>query len=330
VPLGKNIGRHPAGRVTKLMPGKIVQGILLVLLFFFYGDRHPGAVPKEASPEDVQAKGWVVFDSNRAGQFDIYKMRPDGTGVTRLTSSPRWDIYPAWSPDGRKIVFARHEVGVTRGQGDIFTIAADGREETLVVREGTFPQFTADGKGILFERDRRKVMLFDLVEKKERLLIPPPGNSFDHQIVKPRISPDGKTIIFTTDRGGGWNLRSMSIRGDQRKVARGCEGIWDYDGGRIFYIAGGQWTGTAIRTAAWPAGKPEKYLDLTGSYRHVYFPSVSDDGRHILFSACPAGQHDHFSANYQIFIKPAEGGPAVRITRNEFTDRWPSLNTKAR
>jgi Tol biopolymer transport system component len=312
------------------MPRKILEGALLVLLFFFYGDLHPEAVQKDTPAGMIQARGWVVFDSNRAGQFDIYKMRPDGTGVTRLTNNPRWDIYPQWSPDGRRIVFARHEVGAARGQGDIFTITADGREETLLARKGTFPQYTADGKGIIFERDRRKVIFLDLVEKKERLLIPPAGNPFKHQIVKPRISTDGETIIFTTDRGGGWNLWSMNTRGEGHKVIRGCEGTWDHDGSRIFYIAGGQWTGTSIRAAAWPGGKPKNFIALTGSYRHVYFPSVSDDGQHMLFSACPAGQHDHFSANYQIFIKPMDGGPAVRITWNNFTDRWPSLNTKAR
>ncbi|MEO2005211.1 MAG: hypothetical protein ABGY41_14070 [Candidatus Poribacteria bacterium] len=29
----------------------------------------------------------IVFDSNRSGNYDIYTMNPDGTGVAQLTSA---------------------------------------------------------------------------------------------------------------------------------------------------------------------------------------------------------------------------------------------------
>ena len=55
---------------------------------------------------DVTAdEKWLVFDSNRRGNADIYKLLlPNGTEMP-LTDAP-WDEWgPRWSPDGREIAF---------------------------------------------------------------------------------------------------------------------------------------------------------------------------------------------------------------------------------
>lgn len=302
----------------------------ILLLLFLKGDFYTETAKDFDIVDPLTTAGWIVFDSNRSGQFDIYKMKPDGSDVRRLTYSPKWDIYPDWSTDGRKITFARHRPGDTRGQGEICVIDSDGDNFKVVARDGTFPQFTQGEEGIIFERDRRKVMFHDLRTGVEKRLFPPPDTqSFKYQIVKPRLSADGQNVVFTTDKRGQWNLWSMSLNGSSRLIFSGCEGTWDFTGTKILFIAGSQWTGTSIWTTDWPEGSPREYLSLTGRYRHVYFPSMSSDGKYLLFSACPAGQHDHFSANYQIFIMPVKNGGPVRITRNRFTDRWPRLNIEA-
>jgi TolB protein len=56
---------------------------------------------------------------------DIYVMRPDGSGVKRLTRTNGG--LPAWSPDGRHIVFAA---------GDLFVMRADGSGITQLPIEG--------------------------------------------------------------------------------------------------------------------------------------------------------------------------------------------------
>jgi Tol biopolymer transport system component len=65
---------------------------------------------------------------------DIYVMRPDGSGVRRLTRA-RAEM-PAWSPDGRYIVFSA---------GGLFVMRADGSGVTslLVERAGevSFPDW---------------------------------------------------------------------------------------------------------------------------------------------------------------------------------------------
>ncbi len=47
----------------------------------------------------------IAFDSDRDGNFEVYAMNADGSGVTRLTVRDAHDVGPAWSPDGRRIAF---------------------------------------------------------------------------------------------------------------------------------------------------------------------------------------------------------------------------------
>jgi dipeptidyl aminopeptidase/acylaminoacyl peptidase len=49
----------------------------------------------------------IAFASNQDGDFDIYKMNPDGSGVTKLTNLPGNEDEPDWSPDGNKIAFTK-------------------------------------------------------------------------------------------------------------------------------------------------------------------------------------------------------------------------------
>src|SRR5919198_164069 len=49
----------------------------------------------------------IAFVSRRDGRSHIYVMRPNGTGVRRLTDSAADDESPTWSPDGRRIAFSR-------------------------------------------------------------------------------------------------------------------------------------------------------------------------------------------------------------------------------
>jgi TolB protein len=79
----------------------------------------------------------ILFASQRDrsdGYMDIYVMRPDGTGVRRLTIAN--GETPAWSPDGRYIVFSA---------GGLFVMRADGSGVTSLPLEGvgeaTFPDW---------------------------------------------------------------------------------------------------------------------------------------------------------------------------------------------
>ncbi|MFO0426097.1 MAG: hypothetical protein ACK526_05975, partial [Planctomyces sp.] len=47
---------------------------------------------------------WVAFSSDRDGNIKIYKIRWDGTELTRLTDAEGIDARPRWSPDGQWIL----------------------------------------------------------------------------------------------------------------------------------------------------------------------------------------------------------------------------------
>jgi Tol biopolymer transport system component len=57
----------------------------------------------------------IIFASNmkdpRGGNFDLYLVNADGTGLEQITYSNTFDGFPIFSPDGTKIVFAsgRHD-----------------------------------------------------------------------------------------------------------------------------------------------------------------------------------------------------------------------------
>ena len=54
---------------------------------------------------------WIAFTSKRDGDYEIYRIRPDGTGLERLTRSAGNDAHPSFSPDGEWIAFATARQG---------------------------------------------------------------------------------------------------------------------------------------------------------------------------------------------------------------------------
>ena len=74
----------------------------------------------------------IAFSSNRNGNFDIYLMDADGRNLRRLTTDPRNDGDPAWTPDGQRVVYTS-----TRGTGtQIAVVSLDGSEVVLTSAAG--------------------------------------------------------------------------------------------------------------------------------------------------------------------------------------------------
>jgi len=49
---------------------------------------------------------WIAFTSMRDGDYEIYRIKPDGTQAQRLTRLPGKNAHPSFSPDGEWIAFA--------------------------------------------------------------------------------------------------------------------------------------------------------------------------------------------------------------------------------
>jgi Tol biopolymer transport system component len=92
----------------------------------------------------------IVFSRNKLG-WDVYRMNPDGSGVTALTAKGG-NCRPDWSPDGKQIAFVSD---VADGKGDVWTMDADGKNKTCItVGDDSYdynPAWSPDGRWIVFE-----------------------------------------------------------------------------------------------------------------------------------------------------------------------------------
>ena len=97
---------------------------------------------------------WLSFVAQRDKNFDLFRIRPDGTGEERLTQSPGYDDGPDYSRDGKWIYFNSDR----SGGWDIWRMPFDGagpndaKAERITNDDGEdwFPHPSPDGKTLLF------------------------------------------------------------------------------------------------------------------------------------------------------------------------------------
>ncbi|MDM8520366.1 FHA domain-containing protein [Anaerolineales bacterium HSG6] len=82
------------------------------------------------SPDGEQ----VVFMSRRDGQWDIYVVNVDGSGMARLTTDEADDGLPTWSPDGNALAFVSNRGGPWAIW--VMTPSGDGKSQ-LFTMEGS-------------------------------------------------------------------------------------------------------------------------------------------------------------------------------------------------
>jgi Tol biopolymer transport system component len=155
-----------------------------------------------------------------------------GGGQVNVSRHPDDDAEPAWSPDGRRIAFARFPPGTVRfphgdrSGGDIWVMNSDGTGQRRLTRNrgnDESPSWSADGRQIVFASARRggrlRLWIMDADGGRQRPLTPP-GRLAESQ---PEVSPDGRLVAFTRfDRGhAGVYVAGIDGRG-ARLVAETC------------------------------------------------------------------------------------------------------------
>lgn len=93
---------------------------------------------------------WLAFESNRAGDMDIYKVPTSGGPPIRLTDAPGNEFRPRWSPDGSELVY----YGGVSILHTFIIPSAGGPPAQLSDVPGSNPIWAPDGKQIVFKRSR--------------------------------------------------------------------------------------------------------------------------------------------------------------------------------
>ncbi|MEZ5314023.1 MAG: hypothetical protein R2862_10455 [Thermoanaerobaculia bacterium] len=130
--------------------------------------------------------------------------------VSKIEMDVEQQHSPAWSPDGRSIVFT----GNRGGQFDVFQIDIDSKEVRNLTNDPPYqgaPVFTPDGQSIVYSvaAGEKNAHLFrmDLADPSKRYRLTD-GDWRDKDAI---FSSDGKYLVFTSDRGGTDNIYGMEL-----------------------------------------------------------------------------------------------------------------------
>jgi len=185
----------------------------------------------------------IVFYSGATGNDEIYVMKADGTGITNLTRNPASDIHPHWTPDGSKIVF--NSLRDDPDAYDVYIMSADGTgvaRLTATREDETCVQFSPDGQHVVFLRgfgNGNDDIMLSGPDLKDAVSLS--GSPYANE-GWPSWSPDGKRILFSSNRTGvmvvyvknvdGTGLRALT---DGMATSEDARAVFSPDGTRIAF-----------------------------------------------------------------------------------------------
>jgi DNA-binding winged helix-turn-helix (wHTH) protein/Tol biopolymer transport system component len=179
--------------------------------------------------------GDVVYESNRAGTFNLWRLTTGGKPV-RLTNG-EGEFTPRFSSDGKWIVYA----ATMRDRIALLKIPASGVAPVVAAdSSGVGPVLSPDNRLLAFQirgegsESRQQVGIVPTDGRGPMRILTLPPTAFQLGPLMLRWTPDGKGIAFVDNRGGVSNLLVQMIDGGPPKR------LTHFDADRIFAF---DWSG---------------------------------------------------------------------------------------
>ena len=205
-------------------------------------DGHPDFAPNSKQLVFVQSTGQVKQVPITGDQIEhsaIAMMNVDGTGrhVIYTTNGFAADLdYPVFSPDGKQVVFERHNSGLSKpvDKHAVFVIGVDGsnlhRITPWAENDGDNPDWSPDGRWIIYHS-----RVDDPAGQAQYFLVHPDGTGrkqITHfakgtHLTSASFAPDGSSIAFAKGpEGGNVDVFTMELDGSHlQRVTRSK--LWD-------------------------------------------------------------------------------------------------------
>jgi Tol biopolymer transport system component len=178
-----------------------------------YGSTHEGSPDCPPVPDHSQGYVWPIYPS-----YDIYRARPDGSELSKLTDVEGYDAEATVSPAGDRIVFT----SMRDGDLDIYSMNLDGSDVVRLTDEIGYdggPFYSPDGTKIVYRarhpsdpaeiEDYQSLLADGLIRpSKLEIFVMDADGSNKRQITDlgvaafaPFFHPSGEKIIFSTNYG---------------------------------------------------------------------------------------------------------------------------------
>lgn len=221
---------------------------------------------------------------------EIYVIAPDGRGMTAVTTDNTISLSPAWSPDGKVMLYTQYtNLRGTLKKGIVLKrhVLATGDRKTLSAREGV------NSGGAWNPKKNIIALTLSYNGKGEIYLIAPNGES--------------EPIPFSRDiqvkRVGGEGFRES-----YSSTLLDVEPSWSPDGNKIVFSSAR--TGNPMIYTVDTATKVATQLTFAGKYNAT--PAWSPKGDKILFAAQRIAE-----GNFDLYIIDPDGNNLNRMTNGE-------------
>ena len=165
------------------------------------------------TPDFSRGYVWPIYP-----EYDLFRVRPDGTGIERLTDTPGYDAEATVSPQGDRIVFT----STRNGDLDIYSMNLDGTDVVQLTDELGYdggPFFSPDGTKIVYRAhhptdpqaigDYTSLLAEHLIRPSElEVWVMNADGSDKRQVTDlgvasfaPFFHPSGDRIIFSSNNG---------------------------------------------------------------------------------------------------------------------------------